>query len=663
MGPKERLVVKTRLKHLLTNQTLLERLRDGVRNVHSIATDAYNLIKLDILTIFQRKTQGQATFDHQVARAVTDSICLRKAYIETALKAAMADTSTGRPCKQEAQTTVSRLKALHKQHQGLGSMPMVKTCGTNTSAIMNYLATEMLTAYKNNVWMHFTKYPKRYIRTVMLREEARQGVETQWQLPQEDRQRIIREAAAITDSVLYSSTPHPQYQHLAPPVRSFVTNDDSNSAKRLYDLKVNPERYIPYMLHINRQFQAMGARMYSPLSLKTTFIPGHLHLDTQAVVDLLVHDKAAIATMKAGLEGSTIPGTDATYDLRNLNGKADLVKQITGLVAPSQVALVSNSKAAPHFRTAIWQQLTKVGSHKHAPRELEGMVFNNMITTDGYSVSLHYVRKDLFGVTKYNAGGRDEEEEEKPKPKGKGKAKGKKVDEFHYVQKLDGEVNDRLLSDKTTLLWADPGKGALLTVGKVLQCRCPEGAAHCTCSHGIKTVQYTGRQCREESSQTRNQKERNAILQRDLGVGSLLDIQIHLGAEGASHSSCDLDSFTAYLKRRYGSHGALLNQVYSSWIFRRQKFRAFSGRKSSEDKFLNRVISAFKEEGKELVSLYGNWGKNPNLKHQPPTPGIGLRRNLHSRIKTFTVDERRTSSVCHTATPQALNTPSAESGR
>jgi hypothetical protein len=43
---------------------------------------------------------------------------------------------------------------------------------------------------------------------------------------------------------------------------------------------------------------------------------------------------------------------------------------------------------------------------------------------------------------------------------------------------------------------------------------------------------------------------------------------------------------------------------------------------------------------------YGNWGRNPNLKNNAPTPGIGLRRRIHNHIPTFTVNEAYTSKTC-----------------
>ena len=83
-------------------------------------------------------------------------------------------------------------------------------------------------------------------------------------------------------------------------------------------------------------------------------------------------------------------------------------------------------------------------------------------------------------------------------------------------------------------------------------------------------------------------------------------------------------------------------------FYRRMKFRAHRhdahvGRHASEDKFVSRIKNTF---GPVAAILYGNWGQNPNLRHQPPTPGVGLRRRMCSYFTILLVHEAYTSSVC-----------------
>lgn len=52
--------------------------------------------------------------------------------------------------------------------------------------------------------------------------------------------------------------------------------------------------------------------------------------------------------------------------------------------------------------------------------------------------------------------------------------------------------------------------------------------------------------------------------------------------------------------------------------------------------------------------LYGDWGRNPNLKRSAPTPGIGFRRKVHRRFRTTTVGEAYTSKTCPCCRTQTM---------
>jgi hypothetical protein len=64
-----------------------------------------------------------------------------------------------------------------------------------------------------------------------------------------------------------------------------------------------------------------------------------------------------------------------------------------------------------------------------------------------------------------------------------------------------------------------------------------------------------------------------------------------------------------------------------------------------------------KQEFENVLMFYGNWGRNPNLKNSAPTPGIGLRRKIHKKIPTMTVDEHYTSKTCPCCQERTLENP------
>ncbi|KAI8839450.1 hypothetical protein BJ741DRAFT_679219 [Chytriomyces cf. hyalinus JEL632] len=64
----------------------------------------------------------------------------------------------------------------------------------------------------------------------------------------------------------------------------------------------------------------------------------------------------------------------------------------------------------------------------------------------------------------------------------------------------------------------------------------------------------------------------------------------------------------------------------------------------TESNSASNIKSKFKDGDRELVLCWGNWGRHPTIKNQPPTPGVGLRRIMTQDFKTVTVDERRQDS-------------------
>jgi len=85
-------------------------------------------------------------------------------------------------------------------------------------------------------------------------------------------------------------------------------------------------------------------------------------------------------------------------------------------------------------------------------------------------------------------------------------------------------------------------------------------------------------------------------------------------------------------------------------VYRSTRFTAWIKRKVSVNAFADKIKEKFGNGNSDcpIVILYGNWGKRPHLRHQAPTPGIGLRRLLHATegITTITIHEAYTSSYC-----------------
>jgi hypothetical protein len=73
------------------------------------------------------------------------------------------------------------------------------------------------------------------------------------------------------------------------------------------------------------------------------------------------------------------------------------------------------------------------------------------------------------------------------------------------------------------------------------------------------------------------------------------------------------------------------------------KFRKFSYGNKSIDTFLNKIKDTF---GENLLIGYGNWSRTTQMKYTMPTLGKGLRKLIHKRFDTITINEYNTSKKC-----------------
>ena len=73
------------------------------------------------------------------------------------------------------------------------------------------------------------------------------------------------------------------------------------------------------------------------------------------------------------------------------------------------------------------------------------------------------------------------------------------------------------------------------------------------------------------------------------------------------------------------------------------KFRSYSYGKRTIDVFLNKIKETF---GDNLLIAYGNWSRDSQMKNFMPTYNKGLRKDIHRKYNTITVNECFTSKLC-----------------
>ena len=226
--------------------------------------------------------------------------------------------------------------------------------------------------------------------------------------------------------------------------------------------------------------------------------------------------------------------------------------------------------------------------------------FHNQIQTDGISCCLLFIRKDL-----------------------KDKKWGSRVpvlqeQDFYNIEDLSKEQL-YTLKDRN-IVGCDPGKRSLVYM----------------MDKNGKKLQYTAPQRKKESKAKCN--ERILLLERKRN--GIIEKETHLSLQNSK--SVDYNKFKVYLVEK-DKLNKETTEFYKRDVWRKMKFRQYSYGKKSIDTFLNKIKETF---GENILIGYGNWSRSSQMKHFMPTMNKGLRKLIHKKYDTITINECNTSKKC-----------------
>ena len=227
--------------------------------------------------------------------------------------------------------------------------------------------------------------------------------------------------------------------------------------------------------------------------------------------------------------------------------------------------------------------------------------FSYQLQTDGVGCSLLFIRKDLVENKKW--GSKIPVIEEK---------------EYPYLEALnDNELNEL---KPRKIIGCDPGKRSLV---------------YMVDEDGNK-LQYTAPQKRMESKAKRNayvlriEKRKHDIIEKE----TILSFY--------NGKTTNYSKFKSYLVEKTRLNNDTI-EFYQRDVWRKMKFRSYSYGKKTIDVFLNNIKDTF---GENLLIGYGNWSRDTQMKHFMPTMNKGLRKLIHKKYDTITVNECMTSKTC-----------------
>ncbi len=254
-------------------------------------------------------------------------------------------------------------------------------------------------------------------------------------------------------------------------------------------------------------------------------------------------------------------------------------------------------KAIKENQHDVWNNLLNL---QHKTFKSKYYQFHYQVQTDGISCSLLFIRKDL-----------------------KDKKWGSKVptleeQDFHNIEDLSIEQLDTL-KDRN-IVGCDPGKHSLVYMMD---------------KQGNK-LQYTASQRKIESYRKRNER----ILLQEKKRNNIIEKETHLSSKNSK--SVDYEKFKAFLVEK-DKLNKETTEFYKRDVWRKMKFRQYSYSKKSIDTFLNKIKKTF---GDNILIGYGNWSRSTQMKHMMPTINKGLRKLIHKKYDTLTINEFYTSQKC-----------------
>jgi len=247
----------------------------------------------------------------------------------------------------------------------------------------------------------------------------------------------------------------------------------------------------------------------------------------------------------------------------------------------------------------IWSSLLRTNSKVFKDKHY---VFDNQIQTDGISCSLLFIRKDLANK-KWGTNTEKVPEQE-----------------FYNIEDLTKEQLDTLKN--RNVVGCDPGKRSLVYM----------------VDKDGKKLQYTSPQRMRESKSKRNKQ----ILLREKKKNGITVLETKLATSNSK--TVDYDKFKTYLVEK-DKLNKETKTFYQQKKWRKMNFRTYSYGQKSIDKFLNRIEKIYGSP-EEVIIGYGNWSRSTQMKNYESTINKGLRKLIHKKYDTLTINEHNTSKKC-----------------
>src|SRR5690554_1845505 len=150
-----------------------------------------------------------------------------------------------------------------------------------------------------------------------------------------------------------------------------------------------------------------------------------------------------------------------------------------------------------------------------------------------------------------------------------------------------------------------------------------------------KQLKYSARQRRGESNSTVRSKRMERRKPDEIH-------QLENILSTTNSKSPSIHGFKQYLLARFYAQEQLY-EYYGNNLFRIYRWMTWKNRKSSEDRFINKIGTTF---GDNLVLAYGVWHSWKGMKGLASSPTVGIKRRIAQKYKVIDTPEWNTTKTC-----------------
>ena len=539
--------LKVPLSKIVKNMDIINKIEDTVLIINKLSIQTYLFIKAYVLYKYTLNIHVDVLNENFI------SMCVR-----------VNSLNDNRGSSNINEKNMQLLKELETFYIDIFSngRDVSKIKVVNMSNIISRLKQQIKTAYSNDILFNFIKHLDNFVTTTFkIKTQDQYNILKTKNEKDKFKKQLNKDLRELKNDLLNgTSNCKGVYLEWLKINRELLVPQIKVSIP--YDLKTNTSIFFKYLIYINIELENNKRKTYNIFPLNKSIIPNSIELDTSSLINLFIE------TTTTNIQKNII-------DLKN----------------------------------NIWNEFFDLKSSCFNYNKK--YVFNGLITTDGISANITFIKKSLLNVTLT-------------------KNQNKHINEDNFKYFTDLKIDElKELYEKTNFTYVDPGRVELAYF----------------MDKSKKTYRYTTKRRLYELETI---KKRNIL--KDLKKRNNISI-IERELKEHNSKSCNYEIFMNYLTKKIEINKKLYS-FYEHPRWRAMRYDTYIKKLKSETKLVNELKKNFETKNKKCTLIYGDWSSKFQMRGCISVPGIGLKRRLSQDFKILNINEFRTSCIdYYTKTP------------